>query len=556
MSGTSLEFYPVVLPNPDALDGEDPHARYQINSTYGEHILTPFDTIRTLSTTGVQPSAQVTGLFYVPDLEPGSCTNASAQYIPSNVTRLGNLPNDLQGLLAVAPWLSPQCTQQYLAAAANASTRGFVFFLPNNGTDQPPDASDNVWGLGDGDWKSQYQFPVYAIPGELGILLMSTLGAYSGNMTEVPFGHNLTETYASRDYVRIFGDIDTAGGTGALPSLWVFLLIVLGILLAIIALTSLLMHLVQRRRRRSLRRRVANGEIDLELLGIKRLTVPQALLDEMPLYAYGTGSPVTTRPKRHTPVAEKSASGMMSAGTYTMKDLTTLSAPALVREASYHPSPLQQPTCAICLDDFIAASRSSGGTAVRELPCHHIFHPECVDTFLRDSSSLCPICKRSALPRGYCPRVVTNAMVRRERVMRRMQERMTRGEDRPVRTNTLMTDDVTGRSGIGARMQSRISSGLSSLRPGHNSNSALVHDRQSPMTEMTVPSPNANFSPSSASSQLQRQPLSSTGRREWARQRAVSMLGRDAAPSDPEADEMQRTPAWRKALRGVFPIAQ
>nr|POF05901.1 putative ring finger membrane protein c15c4.06c [Quercus suber] len=556
MSGTSLQFYPLVIPNPDALDGQDPHATAQISSSYGDHFVSQFGTFRTLSTNGVHPAAQPSGLFYVPELEPGSCTNASAPFVPANVTRLEDLPSNVQGRLAVAPWLSPACTQQYLAAAADASPQGFVFFLPNNDGDQPPDASDVAWGLGDGDWKMQNHFPVYAIPGRLGMLLMSTLGAYSGNMTEAPSGNNLTKIFDSKDYVRIFGVIDTAGGTGALPSLWVFLLIVLGVLLAVIASTSLLMHFLQRRRRSNLRRRVANGEVDLEVLGIKRLTVPQALLDDLPLYAYGTERPVTSRRTRSTAVAEKNVSGAPSIDADPTKAFITLPTPTLVRETSYHPSPLQQPTCAICLDDFIIGDSNTNGTTVRELPCHHIFHPECVDTFLRDSSSLCPICKRSALPQGYCPRLVTNAMVRRERTMRRMRERMTNGEDRHEGMTQTEDDGMPHRSNTGARIHCRVFSGLSSLRPGRRADSALAHDGQRPMTEMSVPSSSANLSSSGTPAGLRVQPRSSPGRREWARQRAVSMLGRDAAPPDPEADEVQRTPAWRKALRGVFPVAR
>jgi hypothetical protein len=81
--------------------------------------------------------------------------------------------------------------------------------------------------------------------------------------------------------------------------------------------------------------------------------------------------------------------------------------------------PFTQPTCSICLDDF-----EHNQTIVRELPCSHIFHPECIDGFLRDNSSLCPMCKKSALPQGYFVTDVTNAMVRRERLIRRIRERV------------------------------------------------------------------------------------------------------------------------------------
>ena len=44
-------------------------------------------------------------------------------------------------------------------------------------------------------------------------------------------------------------------------------------------------------------------------------------------------------------------------------------------------------TCAICVEDF------QNGERVKELPCKHIFHPTCVDEWLNNHSSLCPLCK-------------------------------------------------------------------------------------------------------------------------------------------------------------------
>lgn len=66
-------------------------------------------------------------------------------------------------------------------------------------------------------------------------------------------------------------------------------------------------------------------------------------------------------------------------------------------------------------------------TIVRELPCLHVFHPDCIDPFLEGQSSLCPLCKASALPQGYVPPSLTNATVRRERNLRRMRARVDAG---------------------------------------------------------------------------------------------------------------------------------
>lgn len=170
-----------------------------------------------------------------------------------------------------------------------------------------------------------------------------------------------------------------------MPSLWVFLVIVLAVLLAVVIGTSFVMHMIQRRQRRQLQRRIAAGEVDLEALGIKRLNVPQDEIEKMPQYTFRT-------------VGEGETDGST---------------------ADNHDSQTAffQPTCSICLDDF-----QYGQTLVRELPCKHIFHPDCIDPFLRENSSLCPLCKRSALPPGYCPVAVTNIMVRRERLSRRIRD--------------------------------------------------------------------------------------------------------------------------------------
>ena len=47
-----------------------------------------------------------------------------------------------------------------------------------------------------------------------------------------------------------------------------------------------------------------------------------------------------------------------------------------------------QMLCSICLDDF------EDGEQVRELRCHHIFHVQCVDEWLRTKDA-CPLCNRA-----------------------------------------------------------------------------------------------------------------------------------------------------------------
>lgn len=46
--------------------------------------------------------------------------------------------------------------------------------------------------------------------------------------------------------------------------------------------------------------------------------------------------------------------------------------------------------CSICLEQF------TSGDVVRTLPCLHIFHTQCIDTWLRTQAT-CPVCKFSAI---------------------------------------------------------------------------------------------------------------------------------------------------------------
>lgn len=301
---------------------------------------------------------------------------------------------------------------------------------------------------------------------------------------------------------------------------------------------------------------MANGEVDLEALGIKRLTVPQEILHEMPLYIYGT----TARDSKGTfeegagPDRPSSADSRRPHSPLP----TTRPSPALIRSTSYHPSPLQQPTCAICLDDFVPASPPhQDGTTVRELPCHHIFHPECVDTFLRDNSSLCPMCKKTALPKGYCPQVVTNAMVRRERMVRRTPERAT-ADPSSVTNHRDRDESADNIPPLHSPARNRTFSGLSQLRLGRRISSAPTPRSQQmaeigPSSVPPIALTRSNTATPMTTQQRPIQPPLTPGRREWARQRAVAMLGRTAPVHDPDEEEARRTPRWRKALRGVFP---
>jgi Ring finger domain len=358
-----------------------------VNDSFGFQ-LQASEAIRTLSANNPNNFDMIQGLLYVPDVSTvngNGCSQTSLDLIPFNITRKTDLPADGYSLIAIAPWTDPSCVQSYLSLIRMDAARGVIFFQNDSSSTKPPPVSDRIWNLHDGGrWKGQNQFPVYAIPATIGTALLHQLSLYSGNMSSAPYGDELVQIYDPNDSVKLFTRITISSSAG-IPSLWVFLIIVLAILLAVVLTTSIVMHMIQRRQRTLLARRVARGEVDLEALGIKRLNVPQEILDKMPQY------------------------------TYTSK---TEALPPTMTKVGTKEVPFSQPTCPICLDDFV-----HGETTIRELPCNHIFHPECIDPFLKDNSSLCPMCKKSALPAGFCPVTVTNLMVRRERLVRRMRER-------------------------------------------------------------------------------------------------------------------------------------
>ncbi|KAF3925360.1 hypothetical protein ABW20_dc0110010 [Dactylellina cionopaga] len=460
-AATSFNFSVIVIPSSarsNAANLDFPTLNQSLS--FALEINTPSD-FQTLYSQDSKGGNAFKGLLYVPDLDASDpCDNHDL--VPRNATRKANLPlNDLK-LIAYAPLITPHCSRQYMYSAENDNVAAFIFYgVPSqysNDTDPLEEEEDYP-----------FEYPVYYLDGAIGQPLMRKLGEYSANISEVYNGFNLTEAgYDLRDYARIYAVISTKN-TNPMPGLWLFLLVVVAVLLFIIGASSLLMHLFQFHYRRILRRRIANGEVDLEHLGVGRITVPREFMTKFPMYVYvAEGSvvqdprvppvaaaTVTTKEGASTPAVEGSSATMPTSPT----DVTAQSKPEMAQvpvvraltlpAPAPQPSPplppattitgtgtaatipvasiLAQPTlvrgyhqtsCPICLDDFIHQE-----TTVRELPCLHIFHADCIDPYLESQSSLCVLCKQSVLPKGYVPIRLTNAIVRRERLLRNVRDR-------------------------------------------------------------------------------------------------------------------------------------
>ncbi|KAG5915318.1 hypothetical protein E4U42_008115 [Claviceps africana] len=395
--------------------------------------------LTTLSTgnTGVYDSS-IQGLLFVPDVTSvPSCDVQQYDSIPRNVTRRKDLPPANFNLIAIAPWFSSDCTQAYLNSALQGPVKAFIFYKPNNSTNKPQEGDSPVWNVGDGGaWRSNHHFPIFAIPGREGQKIIKQLSLYSGAIAEVPHGKEIRQLYNIywTAYLRIWTKL-TLDRPSNPPATWAFILIVVGALLSVIFVVSLTMHFIQRRNRNSLRKRVQTGEVDLEAMGIKRVTVPASHVKQFPLFTYNAEPDLLDMPSSPPHPRAASSSGCKKKARrkkrredgHTPADAMLPTAPS-VRSIRSKRSMMKggggttatnhQPNCHICLAVF-----EHRLTIIRELPCGHIFHTECIDEFLIQNSSLCPTCKHCMLPRGYSPRI-TNGMVRRERALRRLRERV------------------------------------------------------------------------------------------------------------------------------------
>ena len=394
---------------------------------YSSHISS--DNVTVLSSKyGPTSSGSIQGLLYVPAIQPNDpCGQVSKEFVPAQAVRKSDLPPTNYNLVALAPWIDLGCTKSFLSAARRDPLRAFIFYKPDNDTSSPPDADSDDWDLGDGgDWKTINHFPVMAVSGLVGQDLMYQLSLYSGNLSQVPNGNNISVVYNPdpNDYVRIWTRIDLSTSSN-LPSIWFFFLIIACVLIAVIGSTSLLMHLIQSRRRKSLRQRVRDGQVNLEGMGIKRTTVPLDHVQSFPLFTYNyepdpkspPSSPAS--PQKPCPKPSTVAQGKRARPDSIVTTALPISEKGLESPFAFSTTATDyQPTCAICLDPY-----QSLVTVIRELPCGHIFHPECIDEFLTEISSLCPVCKACILPKGYSPKI-TNIMVRRERAIRRLRDRI------------------------------------------------------------------------------------------------------------------------------------
>jgi len=144
--------------------------------------------------------------------------------------------------------------------------------------------------------------------------------------------------------------------SGSFSGGWQIAIIVIGSILAVSFLVSVLIHcrLYQlRRRERNLM--IAQHEANVNSK-LKVFTLEKSVLKTFPTKVYNKqldGSAVTSDSSKSATISE---------------------------------------ICSICLEELV------DGETLRELPCSHLYHMECVDKWLTTKSSHCPLCKQDATP--------------------------------------------------------------------------------------------------------------------------------------------------------------
>ncbi|KAG5358625.1 putative RING finger membrane protein [Yarrowia sp. B02] len=337
-------------------------------------------------------------MLYIPSLDNKPQCNPE-WFTPTNYTQ-----TQMQGPVsfvesaALIPFGSDECNQAFFESITSTSANTIV--VAAEGPNDPASSVQNISQL---------------LPPGLGISIYGVefstaqmLGQWVEHSAEVPqstYYHNGDQ--GEPTVTRVGLRFVPMQSNSSMPRLWVWVLAIVGSILVAVLTLSCILNFVQYKRRRELRSRLRNGEVDLEQLGFIGVSAPTDVISRLPEKVYHSGD------SHYETVTRKEG--------WTDRDLTKIKKKKWLSRREEGSAPehslegYSQSSCPICLDDY-----DENETVVLELPCRHIFHPDCIRPFLETRSCLCPLCKQSILPKGYLPPGVkiTNVTVRRERMIR------------------------------------------------------------------------------------------------------------------------------------------
>ncbi|KAI7860213.1 hypothetical protein BDC45DRAFT_96769 [Circinella umbellata] len=175
------------------------------------------------------------------------------------------------------------------------------------------------------------------------------------------------------------------------PNPWELTLIVMSALLAIGFLTSVIMHCHLLRKNKRLRERVEQGLVPPppEMLPMGKQLLDESQLNNLPTRTIG-GHHVL--PNGHAIRRRASKVSLILS-----KKNTTVAAQQVNNNKKQEDNEDEE-MCAICLEKL------EHGDIVRQLPCHHEFHCECIDPWLTSKAAECPLCKHDC-SQPFIPRI-------------------------------------------------------------------------------------------------------------------------------------------------------
>ncbi|CAG8628952.1 1757_t:CDS:1 [Cetraspora pellucida] len=230
---------------------------------------------------------------------------------------------------------------------------------------------------------------------------------------------------------------------------WLFAMFAVGGILVTSFFISILIHMRLYRLRRNHQEEIRRQRIADEITGMRKWTLDQDDIDSLPVFTYSKKTATSNKSievstseevdEKDNPTATNKTnenSGDKSNGDVETKESSTVphslshkssvrstkstrstisnrstksarSQKAISNAVSLYTSTdstqnplssdddydmLLEETCAICLEDF------DDGDKIRELPCRHCYHVECIDPWLTTKSSSCPLCKKDCKP--------------------------------------------------------------------------------------------------------------------------------------------------------------
>lgn len=136
-----------------------------------------------------------------------------------------------QNLIGFAP--SSDCRDQYLGQALQDGAVALILYPPNAVLSPSIPPASAIFGS---------SIPIYFAAWGDAAPIATAMNQYNTDLLHVPYGQNLSEQFESNDYVRLLISVNKPDSSPrSLPGLWIFLLIILGLLCLIVAITSIAM---------------------------------------------------------------------------------------------------------------------------------------------------------------------------------------------------------------------------------------------------------------------------------------------------------------------------